>query len=69
MKRMYKQSIFDDEGIEMATRVLVFDEDEETYKRPIFLAALMAKEEQFLKERFEVVTVVIEEKEDEKEKL
>jgi hypothetical protein len=60
MKRVYKQIIRDDEGNVYATREVEFDEDEATYKRPVFLMALVKMERDFLDEMFEVTTEVME---------
>ena len=60
MKRVYKQTIKDDEDNVVATRELVFDEDESTYQRPVFLAHLIEREDEFLAEMFGVETEVIE---------
>ncbi len=60
MKRVYKQTILDDEGNVYATREMEYNEDESTYKRPTFLVHLMEKEDEFLAEMFEVKTEVIE---------
>ena len=46
------------EGFEpgvIAEQELHFDEDPETYGRPVFLAYLMDKQEEFLKEHVEVI--------------
>ena len=60
MKRVYKQTITDDEGNFVASRELEYNEDESTYKRPTFLVHLMEKEDEFLSEMFEVTTEVVE---------
>lgn len=60
MRRVYKQSIVDDEGNVVVTRELVYNEDESTYKRPVFIAQLMQKEDEFLAEMFGVETEVVE---------
>jgi hypothetical protein len=60
VKRIYKQSIIDDEGNVVATRELKYDEDESTYKRPVFLAHLIKQEDEFLAEMFAVETEVVE---------
>ena len=60
MKRVYKQTILDDEGKVYATRIVEFNEDESTYKSPVFIASLMKLERDFIEEMFEVTTEVIE---------
>jgi hypothetical protein len=60
VKRVYKQTIRDDEGNVYATREIEFNEHEPTYKAPVFLRHLMTLEREFLDEMFEVETEVIE---------
>ena len=60
MKRVYKQTILDDDGNVYATREIEFNEDERTYKSPVFIASLMKMERDFIEEMFEVTTEVIE---------
>ena len=60
MKRVYKQTILDDDGNVYATRTVEFNEDERTYKSPVFISNLMKLERDFLDEMFEVTTEVIE---------
>jgi hypothetical protein len=57
MKRTFKQTlIWKDTGKVLASRELEFDEDAETYHRPVFVAHLMDREDEFLKENLEVMT-------------
>ena len=58
MERTYIQKIIDSDGAVVAERELYCDHSEETYKRPVFLAFLMEKEDEFLQEIFKVRTTI-----------
>jgi hypothetical protein len=60
VKRVYKQTILDDDGKVYATRTLEFNEEPEVYRSPIFQGALLRQEDEFLAEMFEVTTEVVE---------
>lgn len=59
-KRVYTQKIINKIGKTVAIRHLTYNETEETYERPVFIAHLMELEDQFLKENFSVTTRVLE---------
>ena len=57
MKRTFRQTItYRSTGQTVASRELTYDEDAETYHRPLFVAHLMDTEEKFLEETLEVTT-------------
>lgn len=57
MKRTFTQTItVKKTGQLIAARELEYDETAETYHRPVFVAQLMNREEQFLEEILEVTT-------------
>lgn len=52
----YKQTILDDEGIELRERILEFDIDERTAGQPLFIGQILRLERDFLEETFTVKT-------------